>query len=80
MIFLADYPVLRSLAWHVTGTDSLDDADAFSLYERNWAYVRLEDLSDHERAVIADLTRRFGNGVFMPNGGPPVQLPGVHCV
>ncbi len=39
---------------------------AFELYERRWAYVDQRNLCDEEEKLIEQLTKEFGNGVFMP--------------
>ena len=54
-IVLAAYPLLRQLAWHVQGTDSLSTAEAAALYARQRRRLDLEPLQPHERQLISTL-------------------------
>ncbi len=55
-IELADYPLLRQLAWHVQGTSKLRAAEAAGLYARHRRRLDLEELQPQERQLIASLT------------------------
>lgn len=61
---LADYPQLRLLAWHRRLDDSIDEEEAFALYEAHWRFVDEESLQEQERALIQYLTRRYGHGLL----------------
>ena len=54
-IVLAAYPLLRQLAWHVQGTDTLSAAEATALYARQRRRLDLEPLQPHERQLISTL-------------------------
>lgn len=60
---LADFPQLKLLAWglHV---EELDEELAFELYERGWRHIDEASLTDAERALIRELTSRWGAGVL----------------
>lgn len=63
MIPLAEYPELRMLAWSFPGTEIEADR-ALALYERNWHFIREDDLLDVERELIKHLKDAYGNGVL----------------
>ena len=63
-IRIAEYPQLRLLCWNRTSDAALDEAEAFALYERNWRFVREEELEPHERRLIARLADRHGHGAL----------------
>ena len=63
VIAVDDYDNLRTLCWnrraHYLGAE-----EAFRLYERNWRHVDRVNMTEAERALIARLADRFGNGVL----------------
>jgi len=79
-VTLADYPQLRLIAWHITGVDEIPARQAFTLYETNWSYVSVNQLSQKEITLVRRLALEYGNGVFAPRGGQPIMLDGVHYV
>lgn len=58
---LADYPVLRQLAWHVHGAPELSPREALGVYERNWRHMDPAELSDAERDLIDALRQALGS-------------------
>lgn len=74
------YPQLDAISWHMGGVGTLTRAEALGLYEANWVYVEVRALGTKEQALIADLARHEGNGLFFPKGGQPIDLEGVLCV
>ena len=58
-----DYPGLKLLCWS-RRPPYVTRREAFALYERNWRFVDLAGLSEHERALIDGLAREFGNGLI----------------
>ena len=63
VIAVDDYDNLRTLCWN-RAARYLAAGEAFRLYERNWRHVDRKNMSDTERALIAGLADRFGNGVL----------------
>jgi len=63
-IRLSDFPQLKLIAWNRRSDDSIDEAEAFALYERNWRYVDEASLLPDERRLIERLTQAFGKGVL----------------
>lgn len=61
---LDDYPQLKRLAWHRRG-ETLNENEAFALYERNWRHVDQSNLELEERDFIDHLVKRYGNGVLL---------------
>ena len=59
------YHELNLLLWDMH-KKYVDPRTAFQLYEKRWAYVDQNRLSDEEHSLIKRLTRAFGNGHFMP--------------
>ena len=58
-----EYPSLALLCWNLR-VNCITRRDAFELYERNWRLLDGNDLPDHERTFIDELTVEFGRGVF----------------
>lgn len=61
-ISLMAYPVLRSLAWQVHGTDNLTPQEAWDIYDRNWRHADLDKAPADETALIDALRQVFGGG------------------
>lgn len=61
-ISLLAYPVLKSLAWQVQGTDSLTPQEAWDIYERNWRHADLDKAQPDELALMRALRQVFGGG------------------
>lgn len=64
VVLLKDFEQLAFLCWSRPGAESVTEAEALALYERNWQLVDQSRLSEKERALIDDLKNRFGNGVL----------------
>lgn len=62
---IATYPQLRQLCWNRPDDATLDGGEALALYERNWRFVDKAALDTEEHALIDQLVKRHGNGVFM---------------
>ncbi|WP_158256766.1 helix-turn-helix domain-containing protein [Pseudomonas sp. MYb185] len=61
-VSLVTYPVLKSLAWQVQGTDSLSPQEAWDIYERNWRHADLDKALPDELALMEALRQVFGGG------------------
>lgn len=61
-INLADYPMLKQLAWQVHGTDELTPKEALSIYERNWRHLEPEAMTVQERQLVNALRKGLGDG------------------
>jgi hypothetical protein len=57
------YANLKALCWN-RDARYLGAAEAFRLYERNWRHIDHSNMTGAERALIARLAQRFGNGVL----------------
>lgn len=64
-IHLADYPMLREVAWSTDPEAELTPAEAFALYERNWRHIDPEAMDAPERDLVARLTKTVGKGVLL---------------
>lgn len=51
-IYLADYPQLKQLAWHVHGTQELTPIEALNIYDRNWRHIDEDRLLPDEKKLI----------------------------
>lgn len=60
-----EYHELNLLLWDMH-KKFVDPQTAFELYEKRWAYVDQNKLSDKEQSLIRKLTENFGHGYFMP--------------
>lgn len=64
-IRLADYPQLRSLAWHVQGIDTLTPTEALDIYERNARHLdALRLASAHEQDLLDIAAPGFVEGGY----------------
>lgn len=61
---IRDYPQLALIAWSRWPDDVITAEEAFGLYESNWRFVDVEQLSDQERALIEGLTEACGRGLM----------------
>jgi len=64
-IRLADYPMLREVAWSTEPEAELSPNEAFALYERNWRHIDREAMNCHERNLVERLTKTVGKGVLL---------------
>lgn len=65
-IRIGDYPQLALITWHVPNKDVvLTDAEALSIYERNWRHVDPDALTPNELALIDRLVATVGQGLFL---------------
>lgn len=64
-IRLADYPMLREVAWSTDPRAELTPREAFALYERNWRHIDQGAMSRRERDLVEHLTKTEGNGVLL---------------
>jgi len=58
-IQLNDYPVLKSLAWHMPSASTVSPPEAFDLYERNARHIQSADLAPNEQALMSALQEAF---------------------
>lgn len=63
-VHIEDYPQLKRLSWNMRENTVLTEAEALSLYERNWRLVNKAQLDKKEQELIDYLIKSFGNGVF----------------
>ena len=64
-IRLADYPMLREVAWSTDHEADLTPSEAFALYERNWRHIDHEAMNRRERNLVERLTKTVGKGVLL---------------
>ena len=64
MIKLSDFPQLQRLAWNRAPDDGLDPGEALALYEANWRFVSVEDMTTAEKELLDWLIAEYGNGVL----------------
>ena len=62
VITLANYPQLKSLAWHVQGAESLTPRQAWDIYVRNWRHIDKAEISPEEKQLIEQLRAKFELG------------------
>jgi hypothetical protein len=60
---LSEYPQLADLCWSRTGA-TIQESEAFAVYEAGWHFVDEERLSPKERSLIRNLMEQYGNGVL----------------
>lgn len=59
-IILADYPVLKKLAWQTRKSQALSPKEALNTYERNWKHIDPAEMDDSEKQLIHELKKLFG--------------------
>ncbi len=57
------WPTLRELAWN-RADRWIPAEEALALYERNWRFVDLKQLTQAESELIEHLKHRFGDGML----------------
>lgn len=65
LIRLADYPLLREIAWSTDPTAELSPTEAFAIYERNWRHLDRSAMGAKERKLLERLVATVGNGVLL---------------
>lgn len=60
-----DYPQLKSLLLDREPTCPLPAKEAFALYERNWRFVDVRNLTEDETELVRELTAVYGHGVVL---------------
>jgi hypothetical protein len=58
----AHYGELARLAWNRDSSRPITGEEALALYEANWRHVDIASLSESEKQLIGELTKRFGAG------------------
>ena len=61
---IKDYPQLKQLCWNRPPNTILDGADALAIYERNWRFIAVDELTGVERQLLNALVARYGKGVL----------------
>lgn len=64
-IRLADYPLLREIAWSTDPKAELSPTEAFAIYERNWRHLDRDAMGAKERKLLERLTATVGKGVLL---------------
>jgi hypothetical protein len=54
-VVLAEYPQLKTLAWHIPNAKEISLLEAHSLDERNQRFLEPDQLQPHERDLIQNL-------------------------
>jgi hypothetical protein len=62
VVDMHQWPRLRELAWN-RADRWIPAEEALGLYERNWRFVQLDELTTEEAALIDRLKQQFGGGV-----------------
>lgn len=63
-VHLASYPQLAQLVWHRKG-ETVNEPEAFAIYERNGRHIDWARLEPAERDFIARLSKQYGNGALL---------------
>lgn len=61
---LDTFPQLRRITWNRRDTDTVTEAEALALYERNWHHVDQQQMPAREREFLQHLIHFHGGGVF----------------
>ena len=61
---ISDWPQLAEVAWQVTPDSCIVEAEALALYERNWRFIKPDEMSTQERSFLNHLIVEYGNGVL----------------
>ncbi len=64
MLKLNEFPQLRLIAWNRQNDETLEEKEAFALYERNWRFIDENSLEISEKNLIERLTKQFGGGIL----------------
>lgn len=61
-IAIDQYPQLKMIAWSIPHAKEIKPQIALALYERNWRYIDQAAMQPHERALLNQLVKEYGNG------------------
>lgn len=61
---LDEYPQLKRLTWNRPGPSTVAERDALALYERHWDLVDIDQMTDHEHALVKHLVDKYGHGIL----------------
>ena len=64
MIKLSEYPQLKLICWSIPYAVEIPAEDALATYQRNWALVDRDSLTDGESCLIRRLVNEYGFGVL----------------
>lgn len=76
MIIPADYESLKLLCWNRDPGRTIERADAWAFYKRNWRFVWQDTLDAAEVALIKGLEDEFGETLLDTDGLPPPWAQG----
>jgi hypothetical protein len=62
-ISINEYPQLSLLCWNRAPL-TVEETEAFQLYESGWRFIEKDKLTTLESALITRLAERYGNGVL----------------
>jgi hypothetical protein len=60
-----DFPELKSLLMDRDPQCAISAKEAFALYERNWRFVDVRKLTEHETQLVRELAAVYGHGVVL---------------
>lgn len=66
MIIINNYPQLKLIAWN-RHNQLIEEVEALELYEVNWRFIDVKNLTTGELSLINELVKNYGNGVFFQN-------------
>lgn len=62
---LANYPMLREVAWNTDPEAELTPSEAFALYERKRRHIDHQSMRRHERDIVTYSIKTIGKGVLL---------------
>ena len=62
---IADYPMLKELAWQIHGAPELTPREALGIYERNWRHLDPAALSQDEKDLVDALRQGIGSDTIV---------------
>jgi len=62
---IADYPMLKELAWQIHGVPELTPREALGIYERNWRHIDPAALSQDEKDLVDALRQGIGSDTIV---------------
>lgn len=62
---IQQYPQLKELAWQLKKDAVVSPKDALNIYERNWRFIDIENMSLQEKALIEQLKNQIGGGCLL---------------
>lgn len=61
LVRISDYPELKILCWSIH-SDEITEEEAFGIYKSNWRFAYENHMTQMEKQLVRQLTKKYGQG------------------